>query len=182
MLLSLNWWETQHLAVTGLDRAVPDILGDRELNGEARILFGATGFAHAFAPLNMESVGRLTFTSSATATTERPAPAVELAEPIVIRSAFSVARVLFGSTSSAHVEQPRTIGTEQALRTFTQASVQAFPPLRVDSTFQLNTFTEANVSTFLPVVPEPVLQVDPAVFDADDIILIAALWMQATDA
>ena len=181
MLLSLNWWETQHLAVTGLDRTVPDILGDRELNGEARILFGATGFARTFQPLTMESVGRLTFTSSATATTERPAP-VELAEPVVIRSAFSVAHVLFGGTSSTHVEQPRTIGTEQALRTFTQASVQSFPPLRVDSTFQLNTFTEANVSTFLPVVPEPVLEVDPAAFNSDDIILIAALWMQATDA
>ena len=181
MLLSLNWWETQHLAVTGLDRVVPDILGDRELHGEARILFGATGFARTFQPLNMESVGRLTFTSSANVVTERPAPAVELAEPVVIRSAFSVARVLFGGMSSAHVEQPRTAQTEQALRTFTQASVQAFPPLRVDSTFQLSTFTEANVSTFLPVV-EPVLEVDPAAFNSDDIILIAALWMQATDA
>ena len=179
MLLSLNWWETQHLAVTGLDHTVPG-LGEQELRGEARILFGATGFARTFPPLTLDAETRLSFGSSATVATERPVVIPEvIVEPSVVHGS---ATLLFGSTSEIHVEWPRTVGGAQALRVFTQASIQSFPPLRVDSTFTLETHTEANVSTFAPIVPEPVIEIEPEAFDSNDIILIAALWMEATNA
>lgn len=180
-MLSLNWWETQQLAATGLDHVVPDLLGDRELNGEARILFGATGFARTFQPLSLGATTPVVFTGSATATTERPAPAIELAEPIVVRSAFSVATVQFSGVASIVSERPRAIGAEHTLRVRTFAAGSTHPPITVDATFRLETFTEADVSAFLPVL-EPVLEVEPEAFDSDDIILIAALWMQSTRA
>jgi hypothetical protein len=88
------------------------------------------------------------------------------------------ARLGFASFGLATTEQPRVASATVGLNIRTIAVATTRQPVTIDSAFTLQTRTEAIGTTVQPPAVEEEIETDN---DPTDIIMIAALWMEATD-